>query len=314
VNLLVQRLLAKSRRELHGLWRYRSFAIGAAAATCIVGWIFVDGIAIILLGPVVGCAAAFIRFRQRPVFFDVSTLRQVTGTSVLGVASLKGSDTYSCRRQGEEGFIPTPDQRQHSARQFRELARPMLAHAFGPSALRSPHGNLIVVSSPGKGEGRAAISFNLAMAIVTECKFSALIVDADAEERRFSAAFRALEDSGEFDLRDASLTPAEQGILQTSVPGLSFLPAENIGLDNDASLAGSSLRQLITEIAAEHQTHMVIVDAPSILQSKASKDLIGEAGQIAVVVRAGHTCAIDVIAALDAIGSASPTRLVLNLD
>ncbi|MEM9172462.1 MAG: P-loop NTPase, partial [Pseudomonadota bacterium] len=111
------------------------------------------------------------------------------------------------------------------ANQYREIKRPLIAHAFGKRATRIELGHLIMVCSALSGEGKTFTSINLALSMAQERDHQVLLVDADVAKPHISNLFGASRELGLLDaLEDPSLDPRSL-ILPTDLKGLSILPA-----------------------------------------------------------------------------------------
>ena len=91
-----------------------------------------------------------------------------------------------------------------------------------------------------------------------------------------------------------------------------MLPA---GKHNDAAtelLASARMNQLITRLTVRDPRRILLLDSPPLLLSSESRALVNNAGQVVLVVRAGHTPRRAVEEAIGFIGEDKPLGLVLN--
>ena len=85
------------------------------------------------------------------------------------------------------GLIAPEQDEQLLGNQYRDIKRPLIAHAFGKRATRVEAGNLIMVSSALSGDGKTFTSINLALSMAQERDHTVLLVDADVAITFFSS-------------------------------------------------------------------------------------------------------------------------------
>ena len=86
------------------------------------------------------------------------------------------------------------------ANQYRDIKRPLIAHAFGKRATTIERGNLIMVTSAVAGEGKTFTSINLALSMARERDHSVILVDADVAKPHTSEMFGARDEPGLLDV------------------------------------------------------------------------------------------------------------------
>ena len=118
-------------------------------------------------------------------------------------------DRQSLRKAG---FIAPEDEERLIIDQYRQIKRPLVAHAFGKRATQIPDGHLILISSAHEGDGKTFSCINLALSLSHEQDRSVLLVDADIAKAHLSTLFsiedqpglmELLEQESKLDLRDA---------------------------------------------------------------------------------------------------------------
>jgi Mrp family chromosome partitioning ATPase len=81
----------------------------------------------------------------------------------------------------------------------------------------------------------------------------------------------------------------ESLVVQTDVRGLSILPAGK-RVDATAELLSSNrMRQIVGGLCARHPRRIMLLDSPPLLITNEGRALVKIAGQVVLVVRAGHT-------------------------
>ncbi|MEO0575371.1 MAG: AAA family ATPase [Pseudomonadota bacterium] len=198
------------------------------------------------------------------------------------------------------------------ANQYREIKRPLIAHAFGKRATRVELGHLIMICSALSGEGKTFTSINLALSMAQERDHQVLLVDADVAKPHISDLFGAQGEPGLLDaLEDTSIDPRTL-ILPTDLPGLSILPAGSPRANATELLASSAMQNVTRLLGSLTEGQIVLFDSPPLLQTTEAKVLADLAGQVVVVVRAGSTPQEAVKAALASIDQSKPVNMILN--
>jgi protein-tyrosine kinase len=210
------------------------------------------------------------------------------------------------------GHLPAEVDVRRLAAEYRHIKRPLMAVAKGRGVPPVDNGRVIMVASALPGEGKTFTSINLAMSIALEKDTSVLLADGDFAKSHLSRIFGVESERGMLDLLlDESLDPAE-AILNTSVPGLSLLPAGR-HTDTITELIGSArMERIIVEVLARDPKRVVVFDSPPLLLTTESRALAGVAGQIVVVVRAESTQHKAVADALALLGDGKSIGMILN--
>jgi receptor protein-tyrosine kinase len=198
------------------------------------------------------------------------------------------------------------------ANQYRDIKRPLIAHAFGKRATRVENGNLIMVTSAIAGEGKTFTSINLALSMAQERDHSVLLVDADVAKPHISTMFGAENEPGLLDILDNGDHTLRSTILPTDEPRLSLLPAGRPRPNASELLASDAMDDIIAHLSSTTTRRIVILDSPPLLQTSEAKVLARLSGQIAMVIRAERTPRDMVDAALATIGGEQAVNLILN--
>jgi capsular exopolysaccharide synthesis family protein len=146
-------------------------------------------------------------------------------------------------------------------------------------------GRLIVVTSPGPGEGKTASAVNLA-ATFAEAGMSTLVVGADLRQPALASYLGISEMPGITDVlsRDAGSSPP-RAIRRTSIPNLSVLTGGS-AIENPAGMLARG-RDLIVQ--ARELAEIVIIDTPPLLVANDAIELILAADAVVLVGRYGRT-------------------------
>ncbi len=210
------------------------------------------------------------------------------------------------------GLIAPEYHEQLLANQYRDIKRPLIAHAFGKRATKVERGNLICVTSALSGEGKTFTSINLALSMARERDHSVLLVDADVAKPHTSEIFGAQGEPGLLDLLEDSAEPVRSLILPTDIENLSILPAGKPRHHATELLASDAMENVAQTLANLNTGQIVVFDSPPILQTSEAKVVTSLAGQIVVVVRAERTSHDAVCAAVAALDQDQAISLVLN--
>lgn len=210
------------------------------------------------------------------------------------------------------GLIAPEYHEQLLANQYRDIKRPLIAHAFGKRATKIEDGNLIMVSSALSGEGKTFTSINLALSMAHERNHSVLLVDADVAKPHASEMFGAPDELGLLDAMENPDIPIQSLILPTDVENLSVLPAGKPRTNSTELLASTAMEDICTTLANLREGQIVVFDSPPLLQTSEAKVLASLAGQIVIVVRAEETSQDAVTSALSILDEGKAINLVLN--
>jgi exopolysaccharide/PEP-CTERM locus tyrosine autokinase len=211
------------------------------------------------------------------------------------------------------GFLAPDEENRYLADQYRQIKRPLVAHAFGKRATKVEDGHIILVTSALPGDGKTFTCINLALSLAREQDQSVLLVDADVAKGHISRLFGAgdqvglmdlLEDEGGLDLQDV--------ILDTDVPGLAVMPAGGMRLHSTELLASNRMERLLRALTAQDPHRIMLIDSSPLLSTSESRVLTTLSGQIVLVVCAGVTPQNAVLDAIDLIDESKAVNLILN--
>lgn len=220
--------------------------------------------------------------------------------------------TLNLARLAEQGMLTQEGGRSSVAEDFRIIKRPLLrqARASGAEAIR--HGNLIVVTSAMPGEGKTYCAVNLAMSIAMEMDITVLLVDADVARPSVLKVLGLPPEPGLMDvLLDPQLAMGDV-ILKTNVANLRILPAGRSNKHATELLASRAMSRLLAEIASRYSDRIVVFDSPPLLITSEAHALVGQMGQVVMVVEAETTTQHAVKEALRQIEACEHIHLIYN--
>ena len=220
--------------------------------------------------------------------------------------------TLNLARLAQQGMLTHEGGRSSVAEDFRIIKRPLLrqARASGAEAIR--HGNLIVVTSAMPGEGKTYCAVNLAMSIAMEMDITVLLVDADVARPSVLKVLGLPPEPGLMDvLLDPQLAMGDV-ILKTNVANLRILPAGRSNKHATELLASRAMSRLLAEIASRYSDRVVVFDSPPLLITSEAHALVGQMGQVVMVVEAETTTQHAVKEALRQIEACEHIHLIYN--
>ncbi|PKB20410.1 XrtA-associated tyrosine autokinase [Janthinobacterium sp. 64] len=253
--------------------------------------------------------------KQEPTILGVAEAGvpyTVNGTQGADAARSRQYRPLNLDRLAEQGMLTHDGGRSAVAEDFRIIKRPLLrqARASGADAIR--HGNLIVVTSAMPGEGKTYCAVNLAMSIAMEMDITVLLVDADVARPSVLKVLGLPPEPGLMDvLLDPQLAMADV-ILKTNVANLSILPAGRSNKHATELLASRAMSRLLAEIASRYGDRVVVFDSPPLLITSEAHALVGQMGQVVMVVEAETTTQHAVKEALRQIEACEHIHLIYN--
>ena len=174
---------------------------------------------------------------------------------------------------------------------------PLLAESFRvtlASLMRESSGShrlqVILVTSPGLGEGKTTITCNLGIALA-ETGRRVLVLDGDFRRPRIHNLFQVANTRGITDLVTAEVPVAsykkdELGT-RTSVPNLLVLPNGSQAQNITKVLYSSRLRELIQRLRGEFDT--ILIDAPPMLPVADVRVMSAFVDGVVLILRSGIT-------------------------
>jgi receptor protein-tyrosine kinase len=210
-------------------------------------------------------------------------------------------------------LILSPDgERSRTSEEFRVIKRPLLVNTFNRDAADGKQGNLIMVSSSVKGEGKTFTSLNLAMSIAMDLDSTVLLVDADVAEPGLSKALGVKDKPGLIEHLDDQQRDLSRLLLRTDIPNLTILPAGRRHKRSTELLAGRAMKRLVHELANRYPNRIVLFDSPSLLQTSEASVLASLMGQVLIVVEYEMTSQVIVKEALSQFENVDNVYLILN--
>jgi exopolysaccharide/PEP-CTERM locus tyrosine autokinase len=209
------------------------------------------------------------------------------------------------------GYLPEEGQDRQFAEQYRRIKRPLIEKAFsGTATVGDPR--VIMITSALPGDGKTFTSLNLAMSMAIERDITVLMVDCDVAKRHVSDIVGIREEAGLLDALVDESVDIESLVEPTNLRGLSILPAGKRVEAPAELLSSNRMRQIIASLCSRVPRRIVLLDSPPLLITNEGRALVKIAGQIVLVVRAGHTPRQAVQDAIGLFDAQQAGGLILN--
>jgi protein-tyrosine kinase len=210
-----------------------------------------------------------------------------------------------------EGYLPESGNDRLFADFYRQIKRPLISRALGPTASNGLSHRLIMLTSALPGDGKTFTSLNLALSMTRERDISVLLVDGDVAKPHISRILGVNDELGLLDAVSDPKVDVESLVIQTDVEGLSVLPAGRTR-GNEELLASAQMSRVAARLLERNPQRIVLFDTPPLLLSSESRALANLAGQVVLVVRSGRTLRQAVLDAVAHVGEGHNLSLVLN--
>jgi protein-tyrosine kinase len=186
------------------------------------------------------------------------------------------------------GYLPEASEDQVFANHYRRIKRPLIDRAMsGVTDVAEPL--VIMITSALPGDGKNFTSINLALSMSHERDVSVLLVDCDVARRHVSDIVGLTGESGLLDALVDESVDIDSLVVQTNLRGLSILPAGRRVEATAELLSSNRMRQIIANLCNRNPRRILLLDSPPLLITNEGRTLVKIAGQIVLVIRAGHT-------------------------
>lgn len=191
----------------------------------------------------------------------------------------------------------------YAAEQFRAL-RTRIKHAENGRAARA-----ILVTSPGKGDGKSLTAANLALTMAQELHQRVLLVDGDLRRPAVHRLFGVPDGPGVSDVLSGR---AELDDVIVTLPdhSLSLLPAGSLPHHPAELLGSASMRRLLDTLRSRYDR--VLIDMPPVAPLADLHIVAPMADGVLMIVRAGVTPKPAIERALAGLDTSRVLGLVLN--
>ncbi|HEY8432358.1 MAG TPA: CpsD/CapB family tyrosine-protein kinase [Sandaracinaceae bacterium] len=167
----------------------------------------------------------------------------------------------------------------------------------------------LLVTSPGRGDGKTFVASNLALLLAAEVGTRVLLVDADLRRPRLHTLFGATRSPGLSEIGDGRLD-WWTAVVTAPWNGLQVMPAGGPTSRPAETLNTPAARGFFA--AAREAYDYVIIDAPPVLPVADAAVLAGHLDAVVMVTRQDHTPRQALVAAGEALARAHVLGVVLN--
>ncbi|MHB1203962.1 MAG: AAA family ATPase [Rhodospirillaceae bacterium] len=259
-------------------------------------------------------------------FADAQVAREAAAREDVARSTDANTIAIDWTKLAKAGYLTPNTQNSQKAEEFRVIKRPLLRTAFGTEATRLAHGytqgmhhrsgesnaHVIMVTSPGPGDGKTFNAINLAVSIASERDLQVLLIDADIRSRGLSRVLGVADRPGLMEVLTQSQPSAESVVLHTDMPSLSVIAAGSPMPGAAEMLASQAMTRLVHDIATRYKNRFVIFDAPPALATSEPGVLAGHVGQVVMVVRANETSRRAIVDAVALVNTCPTVNFILN--
>jgi capsular exopolysaccharide synthesis family protein len=254
-----------------------------------------------MLGGVLAAGLAFLRERLDRSIKSPGVSRRIMNVTELGVipnieAAPREARSFPRRKRVSaiSGLVALSETEskptwERTPALVAESFRGALASILRSEASGRPQ-RVILITSPGPGEGKTTVVQNLGLALA-ESGRNVLLVDGDFRRPHLHTLFNLSNEMGLIDLIPESVSlsdcPPDIMCLATGVPGLSVLTNRATDQNVSKALYSPRLRGMFQNLRGKYDT--VLVDAPPILRFADARILGALTDAIILVLRCGVT-------------------------
>ena len=210
------------------------------------------------------------------------------------------------------GLLGPADRERELQDEYRQIKRPLLRNAAMGEESIGEAANIIMVCSAESGDGKSFTSINLSFSLAVERDIEVLLVDADILKPQISGLFGLQDRPGLTDLLEDDSIKPDDVISPTDIGGLAVLPAGAPHRHGTELLSSRRMRRLASDYLASSKNRIVVIDSSPLLQTTEAMAMTSWAGQIVLVVRAGHTERSKVLQTIELLDQDKAINLVLN--
>jgi capsular exopolysaccharide synthesis family protein len=210
--------------------------------------------------------------------------------SPLGTQELSKSPNEAARRLSD-WFTNPGKERLLALESCRAVVTSLISASNGASQ------RLLVVTSPGPGEGKTTVVANLGLTLAL-IGWRVLLIDCDIRRRQLHSYFDLPNERGLTTLLQngpVSVQTLASAVQKTVIPGLSVLTAGPAAAANSGLLYSPELSKLLLRLRGEYD--FVLVDTPPVFPVADARVVGRLTDGVILVARAGHTARVAAAAA-----------------
>jgi polysaccharide biosynthesis transport protein len=214
----------------------------------------------------------------------------LAAASPLGTQDL-GKSPHEAARRISDWFTNPGKERLLALESCRAVVTSLISASNGATQ------RLLVVTSPGPGEGKTTVVANLGLTLAL-IGWRVLLIDGDIRRRRLHAYFDLGNERGLTTLLQngpVSVQTLNACVQKTVIPGLSVLTSGPAAAANSGLLYSPELAKLLVRLREEYD--FVLIDTPPVFPVADARVLGRLSDGVILVARAGHTARVAAAAA-----------------
>lgn len=238
-------------------------------------------------GLMLGMGLALLRYKMDSRIYKPDQVERL-GLETTIVPDIKGLTASKngkalVERNGKKlpaNLVTVHNASSHATEAYRQLRTNI---QFG---LNQDSSNVLVVTSPGIGEGKSTTAANLAVAFA-QAGYRTLLLDGDMRRPQVHRLMGRSLEPGLFQLLqgDLSINPSQ---LKTHIDNLFAIPAGRLAGGSAAEVTGGrNMRKLVSSLRDHFD--MIIIDTPPTLAVAEARQIAPKADATLMVARAGNT-------------------------
>lgn len=240
---------------------------------------------------------------QDPVEMPIPIGEPIAVPTTMTGAALHSPVKTATPRRIDRALVAAHSPDAAAARQYRGLCT-RIVHADQGSPVK-----VIMITSPGAGEGKSVTAANLALTMAREYQRPTCLIDANFRSPMLQEMFGLPDGPGLVDVL-AGRASLDQALTLVEPAGITVLPAGK-GVEHPAELLSTPLMRRTLD-ALRAQFDRIIIDTPAALPMVDLGLLEPLADRVVLVVRAGMTSKASIQDAMSSIDSSRLLGVVLN--
>lgn len=214
----------------------------------------------------------------------------------------------------KKGYLSFKNDKSNFNEQYRQIKRTIIDKAFGSinTPKKAINSNLVMVTSPNKGEGKTFVALNLALSSVLEKEKTVLLIDANVINPALHKELGFEANNGLIEFLLGQVNDISDVIYNTSIENLKVIPAGKPHYLTNEMLASDTMKELTKQLASRYPDRLVIIDSPEVNSITETPILASQVGQVLLVVESNKTSISDVKQAKAKLSSENDIGIVVN--
>ena len=198
--------------------------------------------------------------------------------------------------------------------QYRQIKRTVIDKAFGTNNTpkKADNSNLVMVTSPSKGEGKTFVALNLALSSILEKEKTVLLIDANVISPSIHTELGFQANNGLVEFLLGEVNDISEVIYNTSIDNLKVIPAGQPHYLTNEMLASDKMKELTNQLASRYPDRLVIIDAPEVNSITETPILASQVGQVLLVVESNKTSLLSAKKAKKQLSAENDIGIIVN--